>query len=77
MFLWLWFKNLPISNYELYERLKAKNVLVVSGHYFFFDKAESWDHSKECIRMTYSMDEEVVEKAVKIIAEEVKSLSKC
>jgi valine--pyruvate aminotransferase len=76
MFLWLWFKNLPISSYELYERLKKKNVLVVSGHYFFFDKAEDWQHSNECIRVTYSMDEKVVEEAVKIIAEEVRGLQK-
>ncbi|MCH2207546.1 MAG: valine--pyruvate transaminase [Lentisphaerales bacterium] len=74
MFLWLWFKDLPISSYELYERLKAKKVLVVSGHYFFFDKTKDWQHSQQCIRMTYSMDEVVVEEAIKIIAREVKSL---
>lgn len=76
MFLWLWFKDLSISSYELYERLKERNVLVVSGHYFFFDKTEDWTHSQQCIRMTYSMDEEVVLKAIKIIAKEVKALSK-
>ena len=35
LFLWLWFEGLPISTRELYERLKKKGVLVVSGHYFF------------------------------------------
>ena len=35
LFLWLWFEGLPISNQELYQRLKQKGVLVVSGHYFF------------------------------------------
>lgn len=74
MFLWLWFKDLPISSYELYERLKVRKVLVVSGHYFFFDKTNDWQHSHQCIRMTYSMDEVVVEEAIKIIAKEVKSL---
>jgi len=34
MFLWLWFPDLPISSLELYKRLKARGVLVVSGHYF-------------------------------------------
>ena len=76
LFLWLWFKDLPISSYELYKRLKEKDVLVVSGHYFFFDKIEDWPHSRQCIRMTYSMDESVVKKAIKIIADEVKSLCK-
>ena len=35
LFLWLWFEGLPISSRELYQRLKKKGVLVVSGHYFF------------------------------------------
>ena len=35
MFLWLWFEDLPITSLELYELLKKKGVLVVSGHYFF------------------------------------------
>lgn len=75
MFLWLWFKDLPISSYELYERLKKRNVLIVSGHYFYpgLDD-QQWPHSRECIRMTYSMSEDVVEAAIKIIADEVRSL---
>ena len=36
IFLWLWFKNLPISSRELYEKLKKRNVIVVPGEYFFF-----------------------------------------
>ena len=75
LFLWVWFKNLPVSSYELYERLKKKNVLVVSGHYFYPGLEDtSWQHSHECLRLTYSMDEKVVEEAIKIIAEEVRSL---
>ncbi len=35
LFLWLWFEGLPIHCQELYERLKAKNLLIVPGHYFF------------------------------------------
>ena len=34
LFLWLWFPGLPISSRELYERLKARDVLVLSGHHF-------------------------------------------
>ena len=75
LFLWLWFKNLPISSYELYERLKKRNVLVVSGHYFYPGlEDKDWQHAHECLRLTYSMDEKVVEEAIKIIADEVKSL---
>ncbi|MHC4640281.1 MAG: valine--pyruvate transaminase [Planctomycetota bacterium] len=34
-FLWLWLRGLPITDHELYERLKNKGVLIVPGHYFF------------------------------------------
>ena len=72
MFLWLWFKDLPISSHELYQRLKARNVLVVSGHFFFPGLESEWQHQNECIRVTYSQDEEKVTKGIEIIAEEVK-----
>ena len=73
LFLWLWFEDLPISSKELYERLKARGVLIVSGHYFFFglDDSEPWQHRDECIRMTFTMDEQTVKDGIKIIAEEV------
>lgn len=72
MFLWLWFEGLPISNQELYERLKKRNVLVVSGHYFFPGINDDWQHKHECLRMTYARDNETVERGIAIIAEEVR-----
>lgn len=72
IFLWLWFKGLPINSQELYERLKARNVLVVPGHYFFPGLEGEWRHTQECIRVTYAQDREVVEAGLQIIAEEVK-----
>ena len=72
MFLWLWFRDMPISSHELYQRLKERNVLVVSGHFFFPGLDEPWQHEKECIRVTYSQDDEKVAKGIQIIAEEVK-----
>jgi valine--pyruvate aminotransferase len=73
LFLWLWFEDMPISSRELYERLKARGVLIVSGHYFFFglDDAESWQHRHECIRMSYTMDDRTVHEGIIIISEEV------
>ena len=72
MFLWLWFQDMPISSHELYRRLKERNVLVVSGHFFFPGLSEPWQHENECIRVTYSQDEEKVAQGIKIIADEVK-----
>ncbi len=72
IFLWLWFEGLPINCLELYERLKQRGVLVIPGHHFFPGLDDDWRHSLECIRVTYSQDQAVVEAGLKIIAEEVK-----
>lgn len=72
IFLWIWFRGIKISSYELYKRLKERGVLVVSGHYFFPGLEEPWQHRDECIRVTYSQSNEVVEQGIKIIADEVR-----
>lgn len=74
LFLWLWLPNLPISSEELYLRLKKRGVLVLSGHYFFPGLKEDWRHKHECLRISYSMNEDVVSEGIRIIAEEIKSL---
>lgn len=74
IFLWIWFKDLPISSEELYQRLKARGVLVISGHHFFPGLDEPWQHSHECIRVTYCQDAAVVEQGAKLIAEEVRAV---
>jgi valine--pyruvate aminotransferase len=71
-FLWMWFEGLPITAAELYRRLKARNVFIIPGHYFFFGVDDTqWKHRTECIRMTFTMPEQVVRRGLKIIAEEV------
>ncbi len=72
IFLWLWFENLPITVQTLYERLKAKNILVIAGHHFFPGLEEAWQHQHECIRITYSSDPASVERGVQAIANEVR-----
>ena len=75
MFLWLWFPDLPVTSLELYQRLKAKGVLVVSGHYFFPGLADDgWHHRQECIRVTYSQDDDQVAAGLQLIAQEVKAI---
>lgn len=72
LFLWLWFPGLPITSAELYERLKAREVLVIPGQHFFFGcDAEDWAHRDECIRVSFAMDENTVRDGLKTIAEEV------
>ena len=71
IFLWLWFDELPITTMELYKRLKARGVLIVPGEYFFIGQDDSWDHAHQCLRMNYVQDEEMMQKGIDIIAEEV------
>lgn len=71
-FLWLWLPGLPITSAELYERLKRKAVLVISGHYFFPGFEEDWRHRDECLRISFAQSERVVEEGMRAIAAEVK-----
>jgi valine--pyruvate aminotransferase len=71
-FLWLWLRGLPITDEELYQRLKKRGVLVVPGHYFFPGLKAEWEHKHECIRVNYSQDKKTVSAGLKIIADEVK-----
>jgi valine--pyruvate aminotransferase len=73
-FLWLWLKNLPVSNYELYRRLKARNVYIIPGCYFFAGCEEDSAMKNECIRITFSQSREILEKGIRILAEEVTKL---
>ncbi|MDA0154930.1 valine--pyruvate transaminase [Vibrio sp. Makdt] len=72
IFLWLWFDELPITTMELYDRLKARGVLIVPGEYFFIGQEDEWDHAHQCLRMNYVQDDEAMQKGIAIIAEEVK-----
>lgn len=73
IFVWLWCRGLPVTNAVLYERLKERGVVVVSGEYFFPGLEEDdWIHKRECLRLTYADDPEKVERGLRIVAEEVR-----
>jgi valine--pyruvate aminotransferase len=71
-FHWLWLRGLRIPTRELYERLKARKVLIVPGEYFFFGLREDWPHSRECLRLNFAQPENVVREGLRIIAEEAR-----
>ena len=72
-FLWLWLPGLPITSAELYDRLKARGVVVVSGHYFFPGlEHDDWPHKHECIRISYADDWSRIERGLAIVVEEVR-----
>jgi valine--pyruvate aminotransferase len=74
-FLWLWLPRLPISDRELYTRLKRRGLLVVPGSYFFPGLQSPWEHSAQCIRLTYSADPASVKQGMAILANEVRALA--
>ena len=72
-FLWLWMPGLPITSAELYERLKTRGVVVVSGHYFFPGlEDDDWPHKHECIRISYADEWSRIERGLEILIEEVR-----
>jgi valine--pyruvate aminotransferase len=73
IFLWLWLNDLPITSEMLYQRLKARDVLVIPGEHFFPGLTEPWKHRHECIRVSYAQDQQTVERGIAIIAEEVRA----
>jgi valine--pyruvate aminotransferase len=73
-FLWLRLEGLPVTTLELYERLKARKVLVVPGEHFFFGLSGDWPHRHECLRINYSGPPVAVREGLAIIADEVRAL---
>ena len=70
-FVWLRFPGLPISDNQLYENLKKRNVYIVPGNYFFPGLDGDFAHRHECMRLSYAGSREVVERGLEIIAEEI------
>jgi valine--pyruvate aminotransferase len=52
IFAWMWFENLPSSDWELYQALKRVGVIVVPGNSFFPGLRSDWQHKQECIRIS-------------------------
>ena len=75
IFLWLWFKDLPISTSELYETLKEKGTLIVPSEYFFPGvDISDYKHAHECIRMSIAADEQTLRDGIAVIGEVVRGI---
>lgn len=75
-FLWLWLPKLSIPSAELYARLKARGVLVLSGHHFFPGLDEPagghWPHRDQCLRVSYAGNEDTVRRGIAILGDEIR-----
>ena len=60
MFLWTWFEDLPGGTDELYRRGIAEGIITVPGRHFFQGLESSWQHARECLRINYAGEPDVV-----------------
>lgn len=70
-FLWLWCEGLPIDSMALYQRLKQRGVVVLSGQDFFIGCDPDWRHRHECLRLSYAGDPATIGAAAALIADEL------
>ncbi|MFP4104439.1 valine--pyruvate transaminase [Coleofasciculus sp.] len=64
IFAWLWFKDLPITDWDLYQQLKQVGVIVVPGNTFFPGLREEWEHKHQCIRISLTASDRELETAM-------------
>ena len=74
IFAWLWFDELPVSDWELYQQLKQHGVIVVPGEPFFPGLKEDWPHKQQCIRISLTATDEEVATGVQHLAAVIDAL---
>jgi valine--pyruvate aminotransferase len=74
IFAWLWFDNLPISDWDLYQSLKNEGLIVVPGSPFFPGLREEWAHRHQCIRVSLTASKEELQTGMKILAKRLKEI---
>jgi len=71
IFAWLWFQDLPITDWDLYQALKQVGVIAVPGSPFFPGLQQPWNHRQQCIRLSLTATQAELEQAVKRLAQVV------
>jgi valine--pyruvate aminotransferase len=74
IFAWLWLQDLPITDWELYQKLKQVGVIVVPGSPFFPGLRETWEHTHQCIRVSLTASDQDIETGMKRLAAVVKQV---
>jgi valine--pyruvate aminotransferase len=74
IFAWLWLKDLPMTDWELYQELKKVGVILVPGSSFFPGLREDWQHKHECLRISLTATNDEIETAMKRLAQMVEKL---
>ena len=74
IFAWLWFQDLPITDWELYQKIKQVGVVVVPGSPFFPGLHSDWQHKQQCLRISLTATTEEISTAMKRIAQVVEQV---
>uniref|UniRef100_B8HXJ6 Aminotransferase class I and II n=1 Tax=Cyanothece sp. (strain PCC 7425 / ATCC 29141) TaxID=395961 RepID=B8HXJ6_CYAP4 len=74
IFAWLWLQDLPITDWELYQRLKQVGVIVVPGSTFFPGLTADWPHKQECLRISLTAPDADLEMGMQRLAKVVTEL---
>jgi valine--pyruvate aminotransferase len=74
LFAWIWCKDLPISDRELYEKGKEYGVLIVPGSAFFPGLNNHWQHASECFRISLTASNEELVEGIKRLSFLIKGL---
>ncbi len=76
IFAWLWLKDLPISDWEFYQKLKKVGVIAVPGSTFFPGLTEDWQHKTQCLRISLTATESEIATAMARLAKVYSVISK-
>lgn len=74
IFAWIWFKDLPISDWELYQKLKQVGVILVPGSSFFPGLRQDWAHKEQCVRISLTATDTEINTAMQRLAQVVQEV---
>lgn len=75
IFAWLWLKDLPITDWQLYQKLKEVSIIVVPGSTFFPGlEHEDWSHKEQCIRISLTATDQEIITGMERLAQVVKEV---
>jgi len=74
IFCWLWLDELPLKDWDIYQKLKQVGVIVVPGSTFFPGLQEAWAHKHQCLRISLTGSDTELEVGMKRLADVVKQV---
>jgi valine--pyruvate aminotransferase len=74
IFGWLWLRDLPMKDWELYQHLKQVGVIAVPGSSFFPGLREDWTHKHECLRLSLTATDAEITEGMKRLADVVRKV---